>query len=302
MISIVLITYNRPEYLKFAIEGILNQTYEDFELVVMDNGSDSSTAELLNSYKDKRIKLVRNDVNSRLFANQSFQYTNREYLLITHDDDIMKPNFLSRMLEEIVKGDYDLLGCAIEEIDSSGKSLNRISGNKMQGLYELNNKTPISEYLNQNFLDCPTIIFKSSFILQNNIKWDFLAGPAADADLILTCLILGGKVANLREHLYQYRVHENQDSRINMITMHLDLFSHWMRRRDLTLSKEEISWLHDIALKYIKNELRFSNAKYSNVKKSFNYLIASIGKVINLESIKYFYKTVVWLVRYKIKY
>ena len=62
MITIVLITYNRPQYLKFAIDGILNQTYTDFELVVMDNGSDITTVELLDLYNDKRICIVRNNV------------------------------------------------------------------------------------------------------------------------------------------------------------------------------------------------------------------------------------------------
>jgi glycosyltransferase involved in cell wall biosynthesis len=283
------------------MEAILNQTYADFDFVILDNGSSAETRELIGQFKDSRIKYHFAEKNSRTFMNSSFNYTNRNYLLITHDDDIMKPRFLERMLDELERGDYDLMGCAIEEIDSSGKSLNRIRGNKIPGLYELNNKTPLSEYLNHNFIACPTIIFKSSFIRENQIKWDWSAGLAFDANLLVSCLSLGAKVANLGEPLYLYRIHENQDSMMNMVPMHLDLFTHWMRRTDIRFSKDEISSLHNLALSYIKMELSRSKGKYSNLKKSFNYLTVSIRKNTTYISVKYLYMVGCWLIKYKIK-
>ena len=300
-ISIVLLTYNRPHYLKYAIEAILNLTYRDFELIILDNVSNIETRELVSSYIDEKIEYFRCDVNSRDFMNSSFNFTDNDYLLITHDDDIMKYHYLETMLKEIEKGDYDLLGCAIEEIDTGNKRLGRIRGNTYEGIYKLKNEAPLREYFDQKFLACPTIIFKSSFVRDNNIKWDWSAGLAMDANLLVTCLSLGAKVANLGEPLYLYRIHDNQDSMMNNVPMHLDLFSHWMRRRDIRFSNDEISFLHKLALKYIEKELRRSKAKYSNIKKSFNYLKASIWRVFNLESIKYFYKTGVWLVKYNMR-
>ena len=57
MVSIVLSTYNRARTLKETIDSILGQTYMDFELIIVDDGSTDNTLELLHSYEDERIRL-----------------------------------------------------------------------------------------------------------------------------------------------------------------------------------------------------------------------------------------------------
>jgi len=84
-ITIVLTTYNRPNYLKLAIDAILSQTFTDFELVILDNGSDERTSEIINQFNDNRILSVRTEKNDFNFVNKAFEYTKNEYLMITHD-------------------------------------------------------------------------------------------------------------------------------------------------------------------------------------------------------------------------
>ena len=60
-IAICLTTYNRPNYLKIAIDSILDQTFKNFRLIILDNGSDKRTWQLIEAYNDDRITYVRNN-------------------------------------------------------------------------------------------------------------------------------------------------------------------------------------------------------------------------------------------------
>ena len=64
-LTIVLTTYNRPKFLKLAIDAILCQSYRRFKLVILDNGSAEETSQLIMSYNDDRIEYVRNEDNNR---------------------------------------------------------------------------------------------------------------------------------------------------------------------------------------------------------------------------------------------
>ena len=60
-IAISIITHNRPNYLKESIDSILNQSFDDFDLFILDNGSSIETLELINSYDDARIYYKRSE-------------------------------------------------------------------------------------------------------------------------------------------------------------------------------------------------------------------------------------------------
>lgn len=63
LISILMPTYNRDKYISNAIESIINQTFQEFELIIYDDGSTDNTSNIINAYKDKRIKYIKNKNN-----------------------------------------------------------------------------------------------------------------------------------------------------------------------------------------------------------------------------------------------
>ena len=67
MISVVMPVFNGEKFLKMAIESILNQTYTDFELVIINDGSTDKSAEIVKSYQDTRIHFLENDGNKGIF-------------------------------------------------------------------------------------------------------------------------------------------------------------------------------------------------------------------------------------------
>ncbi len=103
-VSIVLPTYNGARYLGQSIESCLNQTYRDIELIIVDDGSTDATPEIIESFKDPRIKYIRHKKNQRLpgALNTGFRYSTGEYLTWTSDDNQFLPEAI-----EIMKGCLD---------------------------------------------------------------------------------------------------------------------------------------------------------------------------------------------------
>jgi len=100
LFSIVIPTRQRHDTLKYSIQSVLNQTYKDFELIIMDNFSTKETAEVVFSFDDPRIKYYRSPERLRMTDNWelALSHTTGEYITIIGDDDALLPDALERCL------------------------------------------------------------------------------------------------------------------------------------------------------------------------------------------------------------
>lgn len=125
MVSIILPTYNGERYIQGSIESILAQTYQDWELIVIDDHSGDGTGKIVQQYadKDSRIKLYRNEKNLRLPAslNRGFSLSKGQYLTWTSDDNLFKENAIERFVHVLEKSDdIGLVFSAMDIIDETG--------------------------------------------------------------------------------------------------------------------------------------------------------------------------------------
>lgn len=104
-VSIVLPTYSRADLLPGAIDSILAQTFQDWELIIVDDGSIDETPQIIREFeaKDARIRSIRNEPNKKLPAslNVGMDAARGAYLTWTSDDNFFRPNALQRMVEEL---------------------------------------------------------------------------------------------------------------------------------------------------------------------------------------------------------
>ena len=113
-ISVLMLTYNRADRLPRAIEAILAQTFSDFELVIVDNGSTDASGRVAENYalKDKRISVVHTERGSVGFGrNAALRYARGELVAFVDDDDYAFPGFLEFLHALLLKHEADISIC-----------------------------------------------------------------------------------------------------------------------------------------------------------------------------------------------
>lgn len=132
-ISVIMPVYNTASYLAQSIESVLNQTYSDFELIIVDDGSTDDSLKIINSYavKDKRIKVITQENQGLSEArNSGIKIAGGEYIAFIDSDDFYAKNFLGQLIHAQKKASADIVGCNFKKIRSSKdhiKVINRFS-------------------------------------------------------------------------------------------------------------------------------------------------------------------------------
>ncbi|MFC1904253.1 glycosyltransferase family 2 protein [Chloroflexota bacterium] len=100
-VSAIILTYNRAHMLTEAIDSVLNQTFKDFEVIVVDNYSSDNTEAVVKSYNDKRIKYFKNQNNGFIGVNRNYgvEKSRGEYITFLDDDDLWLSEKLERQVE-----------------------------------------------------------------------------------------------------------------------------------------------------------------------------------------------------------
>ncbi|MFC1743870.1 glycosyltransferase family 2 protein [Candidatus Riflebacteria bacterium] len=125
-ISVIVTTFNRPDYLRETLKSIMNQSFTDFEIIVVDNCSEYDFFAEIKKLKDPRIKAFQNQNDGVIALNRNFGSKKAcgQYLAFCDDDDLWHPEKLKLQYEFLSKRDeLSLLFCHSTFIDSVGKKM-----------------------------------------------------------------------------------------------------------------------------------------------------------------------------------
>ena len=128
-VSVVIPMYNREAYVRDAIDSIINQSFTDFELLVIDDGSTDGSCEAVRSYDDDRIRLIRNEGNLGIAAtrNAALGFARGGYLAFLDSDDIARPDRLARQTAFLdAHPGHDAIGAWVAWMDGDGRPLESI--------------------------------------------------------------------------------------------------------------------------------------------------------------------------------
>lgn len=100
-VSVIVLTYNRAHMVTETIDSVLNQTFKDFELIVVDNESTDNTEEVIKSFTDERIRYFKHQNNGLIGVNRNYGISkaNGEYIAFCDDDDLWMPEKLERQVK-----------------------------------------------------------------------------------------------------------------------------------------------------------------------------------------------------------
>lgn len=202
-ISVIMSTYNRQDLLPAAIESILNQTYKDFEFIIINDGSNDNTVNILKEYaqKDKRIKVIDNESNKGLIysLNRGLKEARGKYIARMDDDDISLPERFEMQLNYMEEHPHvTVLGTAFYIDKKNGEKWDySISGSSDP------HETHIISYFQVTSLH-PTTFIRRNFLEKHQIKYDQKYPSAEDTYFWYTIARKGGVIKNIIDPLYVY--------------------------------------------------------------------------------------------------
>lgn len=204
-ISVIMPVYNAEEYLSMAINSIINQTCQDWELVIINDGSSDSSEKIILSYSDERIKYFRNEQNLGLIntLNRAIDLCTGNYIARMDADDISESNRFDLLLKFMnTHTDYAMCGSNALVIDKNnvvtGKILNFSSNELLQ----------INLLFSVPFVH-PSVMFRTEVLKANRYSSEYQHAE----DYELWCRISDQyKVANISNLLLKYRWHDSNVS------------------------------------------------------------------------------------------
>lgn len=206
LVTVFMPAFNGEAYIEKAIQSVLDQSFTNFELLIINDGSTDGTLEIIGKFTDPRIRLVHNDGNKGLTftRNRGIEEAKGQYIAILDCDDIAMPDRLKAQITFLDSNpEIAICGGQAITIDESGKQtgdLNVIAGEK--------NISP--ELVFHNTFTNSTLMIKRSAMLEAGGYRDY--SPAEDYDLSYR-IALHHPVANLNEVLVAYRLHSNNISK-----------------------------------------------------------------------------------------
>lgn len=202
-VSVLMPVYKTAAYLQEAVDSILAQTFTDFELLVLDDGSPDNAEEVLDRYNDPRIKRYRGEHNEGLanILNVGIDMARGKYIARMDSDDISLPDRLKVQVEYLESHpDVDLCSCAM-----------RLFGSR-EGLWVRDtdpDKVRISALFFSPVLHASSLWRREAFE-SHGLRFDQSTVPAEDYDLWCRAFVEGLRLVNLPDVLYLYRIREGQ--------------------------------------------------------------------------------------------
>lgn len=207
VITVLMPVYNCELFIEEAVESILNQTFTDFEFIIIDDCSTDGTVAIINKFADARIQLIQKEKNTGYTNSLNYGLTiaKGKYIARMDGDDISMPERFAKQVD-FLEANNDIVLCgAVFKIIGTGEIIN-VPENHDDIKFGMLLRCRIGH---------PTVMIRKKVLIDNNINYDHEMEPAEDYDLWVRLLEIG-KLHNLQECLLAYRIHENQVSTLKI--------------------------------------------------------------------------------------
>jgi len=254
LVSIIIPVYNVEEYIEECINSVLKQTYNNIEVIVIDDGSTDSSLDIVKEYSDKNLFVYEHTSNKGQAAarNLGIELSKGEYILFVDADDLIRKDAVEILINETLKYDVSIIRFnAISFYDQTDEDFIEGAYNSTKYLSEsiiYNQKNMKDFYL--SYTASPVLyIVKRAFLLQNNIR--FFEGIIHEDELFTSVLYLHISSAKyVDQNLYKRRYRKDSTT---------------MDKSEQQLKKSFSSYVRIIK----EYQQLLANESLNNVKKDF---------------------------------
>src|SRR3989339_83604 len=233
--SVLMSVYNGAKYLREAIDSILNQTYPDFEFIIINDRSTDNTEEIIKSYRDPRVRLINNEKNIGIgdTLNRGLELAQGEYIARMDADDVSLPGRLSAQVKFMDRN---------PDLGASGTWVRVIGGEKtFVWKYQTQPDRVKAAMLFHCHMAHPSVILRHQLIIQHSLAYS--ADEVTEDFGLWSRAVKYLKIANLGQVLLLYRVHG--DNRSSVLKEKVEVCADQILGRELnylgiTPTKEEL--------------------------------------------------------------
>lgn len=306
-ISVLMAVYNCDKYLREAIDSILNQTWNDFEFIIVNDGSTDNSLKILQEYDDARIKLITYDENRGVAhaRNVGLEYCISEYVALMDADDIALQDRLEIQINFLKEHeDIDGVYAKLRYMQIDGTPIDR---EWPKAYYNYNYVK--AEMLLQNTIANPTVMFRRQIVEQYQIKYDETWKISTDYKFWCDYL-KHGRIVGIDKVLCYYRLRNHSiynnapmskkkesDRKIKLYYFEHYGFQFAQKEVDILckiygpddgeiISEEEMILVYEVLLKMVRqaaeNNLEFAEEVRIMCRKRFLEKIKSSGSLWNV--------------------
>ena len=217
LVSIFIPYYNDEKFLRQSIESVLNQTYQNWELILLNHATEDACRQIAHSYEDSRIKhidMVENyGAGGGILFEAMLSITKGKYVKPFCADDIMSPGCLEELISYMENNkNIDFAFGNLEYFDSNGNDLNHNWFDNREGFSFSNDEVALIKLYINGISSLPYIgsIIKTSAL--KTIEYDKSLVMMFDMSIWLSLLCKGYRIGYVNEIVAEYRIHDGQVS------------------------------------------------------------------------------------------
>lgn len=212
LVTVAIPTYNGEDFIEETIKGIIQQSFTDFEILIIDDNSKDNTISLIEQYRDNRIRIIKNKKHLGGYKNfnKCFLEGLGKYIFINHQDDIMLPECLKKAIE-ILELDSSISCVGINSliIDEDGKKYNPSFNYTEKDILFTRNDF-IDSFFKRYTMAISSVLFRKEIISKNKLLFNPQDGECADIIFWLRIGLCSEKIYFIHDPLFLRRIHSKQ--------------------------------------------------------------------------------------------
>lgn len=220
LISVIVPIYNSSKYLNECLNSILNQTYKNLEIILINDGSTDNSLEICREFKkrDKRVIII-DKANTGVSDSRNFgiENSNGKYIIFVDSDDVLNINLIYRLYSGAIEKNVDVVRCNYQGYYNKNKGKIYDLADRV---FEGNQIKPIIKYFITNYKNIPSYIWLLLIKKEKIVEFDTTLYFMEDTEFFIRLLLNIDSIYFINECLYYYRYNSQSASKnsINVIS------------------------------------------------------------------------------------
>lgn len=218
-VSVIIPVYNGQKYITRCLDAVAGQSFDDYEILIIDDGSTDGTFQKLKQYweenrekKNPKLKIfARKNAGAAAARNFGLENARGEYLAFIDVDDFVEPDYLEKLYETAKSCNADVVSCGYRTVDSHGKVVSKVCVSPF---------AEVSDYGRAGVFVVWSKLFRTKFLRENKIMFPEGGFIYEDVPFSLEAKFLGKRVKALSYIGYSYMLHEDSTMATKNVTDH----------------------------------------------------------------------------------